>query len=292
MDANEHIKCACPNCQKKFSLESRYAGKKARCPQCKSVFTIPTTSDPQVNPVSVTTQPGTAIDPPADALETTPESYASADVVTASSQEPAAVADGNNTPSSDTTVDKRKRTILIVSFSCAGFVALGLIVMAIVLAATRGSDEIPATSEHGSDETPNATEKVEISTCCADMNSLEAEVQVILGGYQYIWQYTIHGEPPFDFNYFLNNLVKGMEPQVKDAREKYDGLQNRIKTLGKQSDKLGKAYDELLNAFAALGEMMELAEKPTGTLKTFTEKIQNLHSTFTQAMTKVETLSP
>jgi len=55
--------------------------------------------------------------------------------------------------------------------------------------------------------------------------------------------------------------------------------------------KLGKAYDKLVNAFVALGEMMELAEEPTGSYKSFTQKIKDLHSAFTQAKIKVKTLS-
>jgi len=36
------IKFNCPACSKNIAVQDEHAGKKARCPQCKSIFTIPT----------------------------------------------------------------------------------------------------------------------------------------------------------------------------------------------------------------------------------------------------------
>jgi len=35
------IQCACPNCRKRFSTRDEYAGKRAKCPACKTPFTVP-----------------------------------------------------------------------------------------------------------------------------------------------------------------------------------------------------------------------------------------------------------
>ena len=37
------IRCRCSACQALFKVEAKYAGKKARCPQCQQVIDVPPT---------------------------------------------------------------------------------------------------------------------------------------------------------------------------------------------------------------------------------------------------------
>jgi phage FluMu protein Com len=67
MDSANHITFSCPSCAKMLSVESRHAGKKARCPQCRTVFAIPPMKDSQASTVASTAQPPETAQPPADA---------------------------------------------------------------------------------------------------------------------------------------------------------------------------------------------------------------------------------
>src|SRR5688500_12455902 len=35
------IRCRCPSCAAKFKVDAKYAGKKARCPQCQTSVEVP-----------------------------------------------------------------------------------------------------------------------------------------------------------------------------------------------------------------------------------------------------------
>lgn len=137
-----------------------------------------------------------------------------------------------------------------------------------------------------------------LETAINVMGSLNKSCASITNKYYTAWHDAIYKEGAFsygneyygvDFNQAIRNANDiHMKPLVKILNNTFSGLQNIIKEMPTPMEKFKSADDKMHNCFRHVAQFVELANKPTGSLIGYSNKINTLHSNIASELTELK----
>jgi S1-C subfamily serine protease len=142
-------------------------------------------------------------------------------------------------------------------------------------------------------ETNGSSEKdphARIMTVVELMENSEATSKIIVDLYAQEWHSAIYSDRDRDFNTALKKAVQFMEKPRERLRLARTEIEEMVADLKTHPDDLDKCYDCILKAYAAFCELADLAEEPEGSFTSFSQKKEDLHSAFKQAISQARVL--
>ena len=122
------------------------------------------------------------------------------------------------------------------------------------------------------------------------MENSESTSKIIVDLYAKEWHSAIYSDRNRDFNTALEKAVQIMEKPRERLRLARTEIEEMVADLKTHPDDLDKCYDYILKAYAAFCELADLAEEPEGSFTSFSQKKEELHSSFKQAISKARVL--
>lgn len=117
--------------------------------------------------------------------------------------------------------------------------------------------------------------------------------QSILNGISETWRDAIEKYGKF-FNEpiraFLNS--EGIQLQLEQIATTDTEIKEQLQRLSKYSFRNKEKYNELMNLYGVYSQLYSLAKEPTGSLKTFNAKVNDLSSEFTRIRSRIEIYNP